>query len=381
MEVKLSNVGIIKEADLKFIPGLNLIVGSSSSGKSTLLRAIRCMMDNSFSDSHISYGKKKMEIQIKYNGHDATYTRDLDNQSRKSAYLIDGKTYTKLGRTSLDDLTTIFKMSPKEIDGEKINFNFSSQFAGPFLLLGSPSLLYSILTYRSTFDITKINDLYFTDYKKVKQDLNVLQKTRESLEKERDNKEKQLSELAEFPHIYLRVQRLKQQFDTLQVQRNLYASYKEALNRKEQGELRLKKIHSVLSAYVGYSERLLTYTTIMQYSKVKLVKENITESVEQINLIRNKVKEVLPTYTEVSLLNSYLHISKQIRSYTETLGKVSIQDCRVVDTLKSVLQLQESIEDKKRGLLKADSLLQQVNNDIQKVDVCPLCNQPISHSH
>lgn len=381
MEVKLSNVGIIKEAELKFIPGLNLIVGSSSSGKSTLLRAIRCMMDNSFSDSHISYGKKKMEIQIKYNGHDATYTRDLDNQSRKSAYLIDGKTYTKLGRTSLDDLTSLFKMSPKEIDGEKINFNFSSQFAGPFLLLGSPSLLYSILTYRSTFDITKINDLYFTDYKKVKQDLNVLQKTRESLEKERDNKEKQLSELAEFPHIYLRVQRLKQQFDTLQVQRNLYASYKEALNRKEQGELRLKKIHSVLSAYVGYSERLLTYTTIMQYSKVKLVKESITESVEQINLIRNKVKEVLPTYTEVSLLNSYLHISKQIRSYTDTLGKVSIQDCRVVDTLKSVLQLQESIEDKKRGLLKADSLLQQVNNDIQKVDVCPLCNQPISHSH
>ena len=380
MEVKLSNVGIIKEADLKFIPGLNLIVGSSSSGKSTLLRAIRCMMDNSFSDSHISYGKKKMEIQIKYNGHDATYTRDLDNQSRKSAYLIDGKTYTKLGRTSLDDLTSLFKMSPKEIDGEKINFNFSSQFAGPFLLLGSPSLLYSILTYRSTFDITKINDLYFTDYKKVKQDLNVLQKTRESLEKERDNKEKQLSELAEFPHIYLRVQRLKQQFDTLQVQRNLYASYKEALNRKEQGELRLKKIHSVLSAYVGYSERLLTYTTIMQYNKVKLVKENITESVEQINLIRNKVKEVLPTYT-VSLLNSYLHISKQIRSYTDTLGKVSIQDCRVVDTLKSVLQLKESIEDKKRGLLKADSLLQQVNNDIQKVDVCPLCNQPISHSH
>jgi hypothetical protein len=119
----------------------------------------------------------------------------------------------------------------------------------------------------------------------------------------------------------------------------------------------------------------------MQYSKVKLVKENITKSVEQINLIQDKVKEVLPTYTEVSLLNSYLHISKQIQSYTDTLGKVSIQDCRVVDTLKSVLQLQESIEDKKRGLLKADSLLQQVNNDIQKVDVCPLCNQPISHSH
>ena len=179
MELELRNVGIIKSAHLEFIQGLNLIVGSSSSGKSTLLRAIRCMMDNSFSDSNISYGQKKLAIRMKYNDHSATYIRDLDNTARKSAYQVDGKVYTKVGRTSLEDLSKIFKLAPMEIDGEKINFNFSSQFSGPFLLLGSPSLLYSILTYRSSFDVTKINDLYFSDLKKVKQDINVLIKTKE----------------------------------------------------------------------------------------------------------------------------------------------------------------------------------------------------------
>ena len=168
MEIELSNVGIIRSAHLVFNPGLNLIVGSSSSGKSTLLRAIRSLIDNSFSDSSISYGQKKLAIRMKYNDHSVTYIRDLDNSSRKSAYQIDGKLYTKIGRTSLDDLSNLFKLVPIDIDGEKINFNFSAQFSGPFLLLGSSSLLYSILTYRSSFDITKINDLYATDMKQIK---------------------------------------------------------------------------------------------------------------------------------------------------------------------------------------------------------------------
>ena len=69
MELELRNVGIIKSAHLEFIQGLNLIVGSSSSGKSTLLRAIKCMMDNSFSDSNVSYGQKKLAIRMIYNNH------------------------------------------------------------------------------------------------------------------------------------------------------------------------------------------------------------------------------------------------------------------------------------------------------------------------
>ena len=144
MEIDLKNVGIIKEAHLEFKSGLNLIIGPSSSGKSTLLRAIRSMMDNTFADSNITFGQKKMAIRIKDDDNSATYIRDLENASKKSAYQINGQIYTKLGRNSLDALSALFRIAPVEIDGEKINFNFSAQFSGPFLLLGSTSLLYSI---------------------------------------------------------------------------------------------------------------------------------------------------------------------------------------------------------------------------------------------
>ena len=202
MEIELKNVGIIKSAQLEFINGLNIIVGSSSSGKSTLFRAIRSMMDNSFTDSAVTYGEKKLAIKINHDGHTATYIRDLENTNRKSAYQIDGKVFVKVGRSSLEDLSKLFKIAPIEIDGEKINFNFSAQFSGPFLLLGSSSLLYSILTYRSTFDITQLNDLYFTDLKKVKQDISVNQKTKETLQKEKEYKEEGLKKMEDFPSVY-----------------------------------------------------------------------------------------------------------------------------------------------------------------------------------
>ena len=377
MELELRNVGIIKSAHLEFIQGLNLIVGSSSSGKSTLLRAIRCMMDNSFSDSNISYGQKKLAIRMKYNDHSATYIRDLDNPARKSAYQVDGKVYTKVGRTSLEDLSNIFKLSPIEIDGEKINFNFSAQFSGPFLLLGSPSLLYSILTYRSTFDITKVNDLYFSDLKKVKQDINALIKTKETLDKEKEQKEKELQKLESFPTVFIRVQQLKQQYETLQKQKTIYNTYQNTLSQINVSKIRLSKINNVLSSYKGYSDTLSEYSSLLQYVSSKKQIMSIRKSLSDIGAINLRISDVLPEYEYTRLLRGYVTISNRVKHNRLLLDNMNIQDCSIVEILQKYIHTLNSVRDKKDAVQEIQQQLNSVSASIKEVGVCPLCNQPI----
>ena len=377
MELELRNVGIIKTAHLEFIQGLNLIVGSSSSGKSTLLRAIRCMMDNSFSDSNISYGQKKLAIRMIYNGHSATYIRDLDNTSRKSAYQVDGKVYTKVGRTSLEDLSKIFKLSPVEIDCEKINFNFSSQFSGPFLLLGSPSLLYSILTYRSSFDITKINDLYFADYKKVKQDISVLMKTKESLDKEKEQKEAELQKMESFPTDFLRVQKLKQQYETFQKQESIYTSYKNTIEQIEVNRKKIKQISEILRVYSGYNSNLEKYKLLFNYTSSLSQVSLISNTISELKGLHIKVADILPEFEYVRVLRLYITLRDKIDTNRDILKRVNIQDSKVVELLQKYSSITKDISDKRILLQDTQTELERVSASILEVGVCPLCKQPL----
>ena len=377
MELELQNVGIIKEAHLEFIQGLNLIVGASSSGKSTLLRAIRSMVDNSFSDSNISYGEKKMFIKMIYNGHTAIYVRDLDNTQRKSAYKIDDTVYTKLGRSSLEEMDTVFKLSPIEIDGEKVNFNFSAQFSGPFLLLGSSSFLYSILTYRSSFDITKINDLYFTDIKKVKQDIRVLTKTKETLEKEKESKEKELQPLHSFPDVYVNVQRLKQQYDFLQRQSILYTSYKSTLRQIAYRKNKIDNISKALEAFNLFPERVHDYTLLKSYILCYKQAQKTMEYLKEISRVLDHILKIQPNVKVYSSLKEYVELMYRYNKNKSLLNKINIPDTK---TLLLLHQYKKVLTNKNMSfevLTKIDQQLKSVQNIISTVDVCPLCKQPI----
>lgn len=377
MELELRNVGIIKSAHLEFIQGLNLIVGSSSSGKSTLLRAIRSMIDNSFSDSNISYGEKKMAIKMVYNGHTATYIRDLDNPQRKAAYKIDDTVYTKLGRSSLDEMETVFKLSPIEIDGEKVNFNFSSQFAGPFLLLGTSSFLYSILTYRSSFDITKINDLYFTDIKKVKQDIRVLTKTKETLEKEKEVKEKELQPLDSFPEIFVNVQKLKQQYDTFQRQSALFNSYKSTLRQIAYRKNKIESISNALDAFHLFPERVHNFALLQSYIHCYNQVQRSKESLKNLTCVLDRITDIQPNIKVCTTLSAYLKAHTRFTKNKELLNNVTIPDTKTILLLQQYLKVLVSRNKSKEIITKTEQQIKDVHERICTVDVCPLCNQPI----
>lgn len=377
MEIDLKNVGIIKEAHLEFKSGLNLIIGPSSSGKSTLLRAIRSMMDNTFADSNITFGQKKMAIRIKDDDNSATYIRDLENASKKSAYQINGQIYTKLGRNSLDALSALFKIAPVEIDGEKINFNFSAQFSGPFLLLGSTSLLYSILTYRSTFDITRINDLYFSDYKKVKQDITVSQKTKEALEIEERKLKNKYDMLSPVTSLFNDVQKIKQDkalYDSLS---SLNLQYKQVKSQLASLLKQREELNNILPKYDMVSSLFIKVSTLNKYIKLRDDKKSLPTA--DISCLETNLNMLNSLYKKTTLLNRYSSLSKAYKDYKKLHSSItSAPDISSLNLGISYITKVKELKDNKDELNKYLTEYSDITEQINKVGICPLCKQPIN---
>lgn len=417
MEIDLVNVGIVKSAHLEFKEGLNLIVGASSSGKSTLLRAIKSFIDNTFVDSNISYGETKLAVRIKHNGHSFTFVRDTEKQNRKSSYQIDGKVYTNLGRLPLAELANTLNLSPIEIDGEKVNFNFSSQFAGPFLLLGSASLLYSILTYRSSFDITKINDLYFTDVKKIKQDTSVLLKTKESVIKERDSLGKKFQSLSTVPDLYKDVQSFKNRHSEFHTLQDTIDTYKRTYNAITASTFKRNTLQRILAQLEQYNDLLFFVTAIGSYISLQSQYSLLMNNILNKETILNSIQGILPVFMLVKNILSYTNLSIDINTLSSTIGKresilkqlsIVLNLCMLTKRIREYVILSSKHERNKAILcsftipslnaitylhsykervsdiqLVTNSLngikesYSSVIDEINKVGVCPLCNQPV----
>lgn len=424
ISVDLKNVGIIKEAHLGFVPGVNLILGASSSGKSTLLRALHSLADNSFTDTMVTHGCGVMQIDINTGDAHVTYTRDTKARDRKACYVVNGEEYTKLGRQQLDVVASTLKLSSVKIDSENINFNFSSQFSGPFLLLGSPSTLYSVLTYHDSFDVTRLDDLYKTDVKTIADNMKLNRKLNERLVNEDTEAVSELERLSGVPELYARVASLKAKIERLEVIRTMiermsqlktsHARATEVLRRnsdlqaaimsvliKQRDYLRLQKLRSLMTLYTGalrmvsltdpvnsfqmegLSRKVLNLSNLRQlcelYEQCRQVQMNVhaTDGVAGIDLhsLSKKmsqlggIKKLVLAYKRSAELQSLLSSTPD---FTERF--TTMQRCfRLIDLVEDARRVNMNI-----ARLSAD--VENIDYEVEKIGVCPLCGQAM-HSH
>lgn len=368
MEIELRNVGIIKSAHLQFIEGLNLIIGPSSSGKSTLLRALRSFIDNTFSDSNISYGETRLAVKLQYKDHTAIYVRDLKNPQRKSAYQVDGQVYTKLGRSALDSISLAFGLNPVEIDGEKVSFNFSSQFSGPFLLLGSPSLLYSILTYRTTFDVTQINTLYFQDLKQVKNEISSVERSMESLKKELEIKEAEMNKLSDVPSLYAQSQKL---WDILK-QVELLQGYITAKHNIEKLRISINSIIEAVSMFDSVNHVYLQLASLKGYLRATFNRDMLLSTLDLF-----KDYNPLSLLKSIDTLSRYIHSSNIYHRIQEVLSSFFIDTTDTLDILNKFIDTEKNAQFLESEIKSIDYSIKEAEAGIKEVGVCPLCGSII----
>lgn len=101
-ELDLSNFQSIGKANLEFIPGINLIVGQSNSGKTAILRAIKTVVLNpSRAKYYIKKGTDEALVTINTEGNTLMWAR---SQKGSSKYNVNGQDYTKLGTKNLFEI-------------------------------------------------------------------------------------------------------------------------------------------------------------------------------------------------------------------------------------------------------------------------------------
>lgn len=92
MDVSIKNYQIIKKAELSFIPGLNIILGPSNNGKSSILKGIKALLYTTPGTTPIRQGETSYIIGLKYNGHVVLLQKGM----KESVYVVDRRKIYKI---------------------------------------------------------------------------------------------------------------------------------------------------------------------------------------------------------------------------------------------------------------------------------------------
>ena len=326
MRVKLNHVGIINECDVEFVPGINLIVGSSGSGKSTLMRCIYNMALNEFSDSDISFGHNTMKAVIINNGNTIEYTRNIKAKGERFYYTVNGETYVKVGRQSLPAVNETLRIGDINVNGEDVNFNFNLQFSSPFLILGNQATLYNVLTYRSSFDISSINDYYSADIKSNASEVAANVKLKERLEANLESLECQAEQLSPIEKLY--------------------------------------------GDYIAYKHKVdLCNELTSLFEKLTQV-DSISSRLHTLNTLSNNISSALNTANSLNELTNYNAVYK---TYSRTNEMIS-QCSELIDSYNNSLKTIEVLHNSK----KLYSLIKQHNDVNNKLVIISNCEQSLN---
>lgn len=412
MKVKLKNVGVIDSCDVEFVPGINLIVGSSGSGKSTLLRSIHNIAVNEFSDSDISFGKESMHISIACDDNTIEYSRFTKSKGDKFYYVVNGEKYSKVGRQSLSAANDILKLGDIDINGDNINFNFNMQFSTPFLIFGSQSTLYNVLTYRSQFDISKINDCYNVDVKANNGEISTTLKVRDQLNESLTSLRVQESKLRPVEDLYSKYTTYKHMNSgLLEINDLLYKLQLATLCETKLDSL--SKIVSNVEMSLSKLESLIEICRCGEYlHSVEKLGEFISKSIAIDNSYRcaeslyselndvallntmmkrcnKKVSDLEALHSIIARAEFLLDKSSFISDIAEYSDKIALRDklCKLIGEISRLDQVDiTSISDaiivhkSMVSLLDTDCELSAINNKCSEINdelssfkVCPLC--------
>lgn len=412
MKVRLKNVGVIDSCDVEFVQGINIIVGSSGSGKSTLLRSIHNIAVNEFSDSDISFGKESMNVSIACDDNIVEYSRFAKSKGDKFYYVVNGEKYSKVGRQSLPVANDCLKLGDIDINGDSINFNFNMQFSTPFLIFGSQSILYNVLTYRSQFDVSKINDCYNSDVKLNNNELNTIAKVRDQLItnlddlKIREQKLRPVEDLYDkyvlYKHTALDISDLNSLSEKLNNVKSIDNQLVNLNNSIANTKIAIDKI-SELNDVIKYNSSVDSINRLNSFIDYILTietgyrdAESLASALADLLLLNNKLTINMTESYIVCELSSMLNtmsymISKEdainvvkyiydkvclVKNVSDKIKALSLLDDALINTIDDAILIYTSLKsvyniEQKISSLNDDILL--LENELSLFKVCPLC--------
>jgi len=350
-ELKVIAFGLHINKTITFTPGVNVIVGESESGKTTLIRALYLAIENSPRGGEKLYqsdlSDEPLLIQIKDN------LGNVVKRTKNKYYLNDNKPLKAFGSIVPEPIREIFNF--KEI-------NWQRQFSDkPFLLFNTGGA--------AAKDLNKVTGLSNQEI--------IITEIKEHISERKSNIKRLLKNNEEYQQT---IERLKNVV-------RFKMKCQGILNKKQE----LDKIEEIIYNLRGIIDELKII------GRKKMLNQNIIDkfSVQVGKIVKGK--GVIKVYDERinELGNFVIQLEripqlddKTIIEHGTTLQKVAVMNqngLQIKEKIDQLYLLIKKIEGLKSLYRKADKEVSEINKDLNsiftEIGYCPLCNRVIEGDH
>ena len=321
MQVQISNYQILKKASLEFIPGLNVIIGPSNNGKSSILKAIKALVFTIPGTTPIRSGQSNYTVGIQYNGHIVILQKGL----KESVYMVDKEKYSKFGQTTPEIVSNSLNIKELILNGNKEQLNFWDQMNYPFLLDKS-----SVETFRFIIDSGENDKLsealktMVSDRQGLNKAIDMLQGSINSVDLEIEDYKKELEEAKPIIEAGLGIISLQSQISKY----NLLLDLKNKKNKLDRDKELSKS---------EYDKALVNYTAL------KALNNSINSLSNKINMLHEKFIKLHNLIGDLSDIDENLNNLKRYKS-------VVVQSHQNLFELKEIKEKINYISEQKKGL-------------------------------
>jgi len=343
-KLKIQNFQSHKETELSFNPGMNVIVGTSDSGKTTIIRALRWVSFNRPGGDEFRSnwgGDTKIELKTK----EGQVIRTKTNS--ENSYQLNDIVFKAFGQDVPEEIKTVLNLDET---------NVQLQMDSPFLLSDTPGSV--ALHFNKIAKLDKID----TGLSNVQKKLNQLSKELQFTEKEITAKTTDLAGFENIQQIETEINKIEK-LEEKRIQTGQNAFQLEELTIKtERLQIKIKEKSKVLTYEKKVNVILELYTSQRSISEkrkqLKKLALNLYYKQQDILKIENEVK-------------AEKDIDKIILLYENKQKSAA--------SLTKLSKLYQSITNNKISQEKQENRLKIIEKEFHDnmPEVCPLCNQKI----
>ena len=433
IRVVLDNFQSHEHTEIDFDNGLNIIVGESNNGKTSIFRSIMWVIDNQpLGTDFIMAGKDSCSVRIEYD--DGTFIergRTLKDTGYYKVQYIDenGNMQTAEYRGFTNavpvEIANIHQMPKVNITKDiETHLNVLSQLDGPFLLTESPLVKASAI---GRITGTHVVDAAIKESNKTIQGNRKLIKNYEQDIIEKENELKTLPDtqlMSEFASIYAALvthtKKLHLDVDDIGGRLTNIKNYDTAIAQNEQQYNEccvMKSIHHIvdtaiekqkvisklsgyLSAYEQNNEDIRTQGEILKNTLVFTMMKPIVDKACDIKCFVDKLDNKMTTTAQICLDESSATASAKLhKEYRETLNSLIVHckllydyNIRMTPKLSQIRNLENKQDQEVQFIANLKRVIKDTERQIKDVQkeknsfildngICPCCGQKVEESH
>lgn len=427
--VTLKNFQAHKDTTVQFDKGLNIIVGESNNGKTSILRGILWAIDNQpLGNDFIMAGENECSVLIVFN--DGTSIKRGRTVKDTGYYeityyddngVLQSATYRGFTNAVPVEVANVHQMPKVNITKDiETHLNVLSQLDGPFLLTESPLVKASAI---GRITGTHVIDAAIKESNKTIQSNRKLAKSYSEDLQQKENERKQLPDIKsmeaftkKYAYIVKHITKLNDSVTKLNTNLQQINQYQQQILQEKERCERLKKVAALLpiiqTAYDKFNKVMFLHGKLIRHQEFSLQIEQNQISIERgkyFAKLKPLVDKAIASVSNVSKLNDYtdkantlasaINVSEfnktfmskyasaaksiivhcqVVNTYVSKLApkvdEISDMDLRQIDLCKSVTATKKNIKSIKANITKTQK---ERNQFILDQGYCPCCGQKV----